>query len=58
MSVPKQGPPIQIRSESQAQVERWRRAARLEGRSLSDWIRRALDDAAASTDEGKPHGER
>lgn len=51
MSPAKQGPAIQIRTESSAQVERWRRAAKRDGRSLSDWIRRALDAAAESDDE-------
>lgn len=54
MSLAKQGPPIQIRSESAAQVERWKRAAKRDGRSLSDWIRRALDAAAAESQPAKP----
>ena len=50
MSPTKQGPVVMIRTESQAQVDRWKAAAKRDKRSLSDWIRLALD-AAALTDK-------
>jgi hypothetical protein len=46
MNKPKQGPSVYIRTHSAAQVERWRAAAKEDGRSLSDWIRRQLDEAS------------
>lgn len=47
MSPVKQGPAVHIRTDSAAQVERWKAAARRDGRALSDWIRRTLDSEAA-----------
>lgn len=36
-----------IRIDSQAQLDRWKAAARDDGRTLSDWLRRLADAAAA-----------
>jgi hypothetical protein len=46
MSQPMNGPSVYFRTESRAQVDRWRSAARAEGRTLSAWARQALDQAA------------
>lgn len=46
MSPAKNGPVQMIRTESAAQVERWKAAARRDKRTLSDWIRLTLDEAA------------
>lgn len=41
------GVQIGLRAESQEQKSRWQAAAERDRRTLSDWIRCALDDAAA-----------
>ncbi len=46
MSHPKNGPTVMVRTESVAQVDRWKAAARRDKRTLSDWIRLTLDAAA------------
>jgi hypothetical protein len=46
MSPAKQTVQFQIRAESQAQIERWRAAAKQDKRTLSDWVRLTLDAAA------------
>lgn len=41
------GVPVMIRASDARQKERWKRAAVRARRTLSDWVRITLDDAAA-----------
>lgn len=45
---------VNLRAESRAQVERWRRAAKSARRTLSDWIRLSLDAATQVSGERRP----
>lgn len=44
---------VLVRAETEAQVNRWHAAAARDRRPLSQWIRNALDDAAAKWRDGQ-----
>lgn len=46
------GAAILLRPETAAQRSRWEAAAKRDGRPLTQWIRRALDDAAKKKEIG------
>jgi hypothetical protein len=51
------GVQVGFRAESPEQVERWRRAAEADGRTLNGWLR-WLADAAAAKHEKRQQGQR